>query len=275
MNNQDLYERIKKKKSYLCVGLDIDIDKIPNFIRKMDDPIFSFAKSIIDATSKYCIAFKPNIAFYETYGADGWRALEKTIDYIKSEYPDIFTIADAKRCDIHNTSKRYAKAYFEHLNFDSITISPYMGEDSVEPFLKYKDKHTILLVLTSNSGAKDFQLNQCNDKKLFHQVIESSIKWQNSKQLMYVVGANHTDLISNIREIVPDNFLLIPGVGAQGGNLREISQVAMNDKCGIIVNSSRSIIYSSSGKDFDKAASISAEKIKVQMENFLKEKKII
>ena len=275
MNNQDLYERIKKKKSYLSVGLDIDIDKIPNFIRKMDDPIFSFAKSIIDATSKYCIAFKPNIAFYETYGANGWRALEKTIDYIKSEYPDIFTIADAKRCDIHNTSKRYAKAYFEHLNFDSITISPYMGEDSVEPFLKYKDKHTILLVLTSNSGAKDFQLSQCNDKKLFHQVIESSIKWQNSKQLMYVVGANHTDLISNIREIVPDNFLLIPGVGAQGGNLREISQVAMNDKCGIIVNSSRSIIYSSSGKDFDKAASISAEKIKDQMENFLKEKKII
>ena len=275
MNNKNLYERIKKKKSFLCVGLDIDIEKIPNFLRKNNDPIFSFAKSIIDATSKYCIAYKPNIAFYETYGVDGWKALEKIIDYIKSEYPDIFTIADAKRCDIENTSRRYAKAYFERLNFDSITISPYMGKDSVEPFLEYKDKYTILLALTSNSGANDFQFNQFSEKKLYQQVIESSIKWKNSQQLMYVVGANHTDLISSIRRIVPDNFLLIPGIGTQGGDLKQISQAAMNDKCGIIVNSSRSIIYSSNGKDFEKTASISAKKIKDEMENLLKEKKII
>lgn len=275
MNNQDLYERIKKKKSFLCVGLDIDIDKIPNFLRKNDDPIFSFAKSIIDATSKYCIAYKPNIAFYETYGVDGWKALEKIINYIKSKYPDIFTIADAKRCDIQNTSERYAKAYFERLNFDSITISPYMGKDSVEPFLRYKDKHTILLALTSNSGAKDFQFNQCNGKKLYQQVIESSMKWENSKQLMYVIGANHTDIILNIRKIIPDNFLLIPGIGAQGGNLKQISQAAMNDKCGIIVNASRSIIYSSNGKDYENSASTSAKKIQDEMENLLKEKKII
>ena len=184
MNNQDLYEKIKKKKSFLCVGLDIDLDKIPDFLRNNNDPIFSFGKSIIDATAKYCIAYKPNIAFYETYGIDGWRALEKTIDYIKSKHPDIFTIADAKRCDIENTSERYAKAYFDRLNFDAITVSPYMGKDSIEPFLNYKDKHTILLALTSNPGAKDFQFNQYNGKKLYQQVIESSMKWKNSEQLI-------------------------------------------------------------------------------------------
>ena len=275
MNNQDLYEKIKKKKSFLCVGLDIDLDKIPDFLRNNNDPIFSFGKSIIDATAKYCIAYKPNIAFYETYGIDGWRALEKTIDYIKSKHPDIFTIADAKRCDIENTSERYAKAYFDRLNFDAITVSPYMGKDSVEPFLNYKNKHTILLALTSNPGAKDFQFNQYNGKKLYQQVIESSMKWKNSEQLIYVVGANHTSLISNIRRIVPDNFLLIPGVGAQGGNLKEISLSGMNNKCGIIVNASRSIIYSSSGKDYENTASISAKRIKEEMEYLLIKKKII
>ncbi len=275
MNNQILYERIKKKKSFLCVGLDIDLDKIPTTLKNDSDPIFSFGKSIIDATASYCVAFKPNIAFYETYGVEGWKALEKTIDYLNLKYPDIFTIADAKRCDIKNTSERYAKAYFERLNFDSITVSPYMGRDSVEPFLKFKNKHTILLALTSNSGAKDFQFNNYEGKMLYQQVIESSRKWKNSEQLMYVIGANHSDLISKIRKIVPNNFFLIPGVGAQGGNLKEVAVNGMNDNCGILVNASRSIIYSSSGTDFENSAHDSAKKLKDQMENLLREKQII
>ena len=219
MKKEDLLIQIKTKKSFLCIGLDTDIQKIPKFLLESEDPIFEFNKKIIDATNSYCVAYKPNIAFYESLGINGWKALEKTINYINSSYPEIFTIADAKRGDIGNTSSMYAKAYFETLNFDSITINPYMGKDSVEPFLQYKNKHTILLALTSNVGAFDFQTKNIvdNSNKLYEEVIKTSTSWENSNQLMYVVGATKASYLKEIRNIVPNNFLLIPGVGAQGG----------------------------------------------------------
>jgi orotidine-5'-phosphate decarboxylase len=271
MKKKDLISQIKRKKSFLCIGLDTDINKIPKFLLDTDDPIFEFNKKIIDATNSYCVAYKPNIAFYESLGLNGWKALEKTINYINSYYPEIFTIADAKRGDIGNTSSMYAKAYFETLNFDSITINPYMGKDSVEPFLEYQNKHTIILALTSNVGAFDFQTKNIadNSKKLYEEVIRTSTSWKNSNQLMYVVGATKASYLKEIRNIVPNNFLLIPGVGAQGGDLKEVCDNGLNNEVGLLINSSRSIIYASNDTNFDIDAAKNAQEIQSQMEDIL------
>lgn len=271
MKKEDLISQIKRKKSFLCIGLDTDINKIPKFLLDTDDPIFEFNKKIIDATNSYCVAYKPNIAFYESLGLNGWKALEKTINYINSYYPEIFTIADAKRGDIGNTSSMYAKAYFETLNFDSITINPYMGKDSVEPFLEYQNKHTIILALTSNVGAFDFQTKNIadNSKKLYEEVIRTSTSWKNSNQLMYVVGASKASYLKEIRNIVPNNFLLIPGVGAQGGDLKEVCDNGLNNEVGLLINSSRSIIYASNDTNFDIYAAKNAQEIQSQMEDIL------
>ena len=267
MKKEDLLIQIKIKRSFLCIGLDTDIQKIPKFLLKSEDPIFEFNKKIIDATNSYCVAYKPNIAFYESLGINGWKALEKTINYINSSYPEIFTIADAKRGDIGNTSSMYAKAYFETLSFDSITINPYMGKDSVEPFLKYKNKHTILLALTSNVGAFDFQTKNIvdNSNKLYEEVIKTSTSWENSNQLMYVVGATKASYLKEIRNIVPNNFLLIPGVGAQGGDLKEVCDNGLNNEVGLLINSSRSIIYASNDTNFDIDAAKNAQEIQSHM----------
>jgi len=271
MKKEDLLIQIKTKRSFLCIGLDTDIQKIPKFLLKSEDPIFEFNKKIIDATNSYCVAYKPNIAFYESLGINGWKALEKTINYINSSYPEIFTIADAKRGDIGNTSSMYAKAYFETLNFDSITINPYMGKDSVEPFLKYKNKHTILLALTSNVGAFDFQTKNIvdNSNKLYEEVIKTSTSWKNSNQLMYVVGATKASYLKEIRNIVPNSFLLIPGVGAQGGDLKEVCDNGLNNEVGLLINSSRSIIYASNDTNFDIDAAKNAQEIQSQMGDIL------
>ena len=271
MKKEDLISQIKRKKSFLCIGLDTDINKIPKFLLDTDDPIFEFNKKIIDATNSYCVAYKPNIAFYESLGLNGWKALEKTINYINSYYPEIFTIADAKRGDIGNTSSMYAKAYFETLNFDSITINPYMGKDSVEPFLEYQNKHTIILALTSNVGAFDFQTKNIadNSKKLYEEVIRTSTSWKNSNQLMYVVGATKASYLKEIRNIVPNNFLLIHGVGAQGGDLKEVCDNGLNNEVGLLINSSRSIIYASNDTNFDIDAAKNAQEIQSQMEDIL------
>lgn len=267
MKKEDLLIQIKTKKSFLCIGLDTDIQKIPKFLLESEDPIFEFNKKIIDATNSYCVAYKPNIAFYESLGINGWKALEKTINYLNSSYPEIFTIADAKRGDIGNTSSMYAKAYFETLNFDSITINPYMGKDSVEPFLEYKNKHTILLALTSNVGAFDFQTKKIvdNSNKLYEEVIKTSTSWENSNQLMYVVGATKASYLKEIRNIVPNNFLLVPGVGAQGGDLKEVCDNGLNNEVGLLINSSRSIIYASNDTNFDIDAAKNAQEIQSQM----------
>jgi len=244
MKLNDLTSEIIRKKSYLCVGLDIDISKIPSEFLKFQDPIYEFAKRIIDITSKYVIAYKPNLAFFESYGSNGFKSLEKIMKYLNSNYPEIFTIADAKRGDISNSSLMYSKAYFETLGFDSITLSPYMGKDSIEPFLVFKNKFAILLALTSNDGHKDFQLQKKNDSYLYEDVIKKSQTYENSNRLMYVVGANHFTLLKNIRRIIPNSFLLIPGFGEQGGDLEKVSNLAINDTVGYIVNSSRIILYS-------------------------------
>lgn len=277
MKKEDLLIQIKTKKSFLCIGLDTDIQKIPKFLLKSEDPIFEFNKKIIDATNSYCVAYKPNIAFYESLGINGWKALEKTINYINSSYPEIFTIADAKRGDIGNTSSMYAKAYFETLNFDSITINPYMGKDSVEPFLKYKNKHTILLALTSNVGAFDFQTKNIvdNSNKLYEEVIKTSTSWENSNQLMYVVGATKASYLKEIRNIVPNNFLLIPGVGAQGGDLKEVCDNGLNNEVGLLINSSRSIIYASNDTNFDIDAAKNAQEIQSQMGDILSSRGLV
>ena len=271
MKKEDLLNQIKSKKSFLCIGLDTDIKKIPKFLLDSDDPIFNFNKKIIDATNKYCIAYKPNIAFYESQGLNGWKALEQTIDYINTNYPEIFTIADAKRGDIGNTSSMYAKAYFETLNFDSITISPYMGKDSVEPFLEYKNKHTILLALTSNIGAFDFQTKNVgkNSNQLYEEVIKTSTSWKNADQLMYVIGATKATYLKKIRKIIPNNFLLIPGIGAQRGNLNDVCDNGMNQEVGLLINSSRSIIYASNDTKFEIDAAKSAQEIQSKMEAIL------
>lgn len=277
MKKEDLLIQIKTKRSFLCIGLDTDIQKIPKFLLKSEDPIFEFNKKIIDATNSYCVAYKPNIAFYESLGINGWKALEKTINYINSSYPEIFTIADAKRGDIGNTSSMYAKAYFETLNFDSITINPYMGKDSVEPFLEYKNKHTILLALTSNVGAFDFQTKNIvdNSNKLYEEVIKTSTSWENSNQLMYVVGATKASYLKEIRNIVPNNFLLIPGVGAQGGDLKEVCDNGLNNEVGLLINSSRSIIYASNDTNFDIDAAKNAQEIQSQMEDILSSRGLV
>ena len=277
MKKEDLLIQIKTKRSFLCIGLDTDIQKIPKFLLKSEDPIFEFNKKIIDATNSYCVAYKPNIAFYESLGISGWKALEKTIKYINSSYPEIFTIADAKRGDIGNTSSMYAKAYFETLNFDSITINPYMGKDSVEPFLKYKNKHTILLALTSNVGAFDFQTKNIvdNSNKLYEEVIKTSTCWENSNQLMYVVGATKASYLKEIRNIVPNSFLLIPGVGAQGGDLKEVCDNGLNNEVGLLINSSRSIIYASNDTNFDIDAAKNAQEIQSQMGDILSSRGLV
>ncbi|MBM1106310.1 orotidine-5'-phosphate decarboxylase [Aurantibacter crassamenti] len=270
MTTKQLVEQIHKKKSFLCIGLDTDLEKIPAHLLQEEDPIFAFNKAIIDATHHLCVAYKPNIAFYEAYGMKGWLALQKTIEYLNEKHPEIFTIADAKRGDIGNTSTRYAKAFFEELGFDSLTIAPYMGRDSVEPFLEFTDKHTILLALTSNDGAFDFQTKIVNGTELYKTVIEVSRTYQNCENLMYVVGATKASYLAEIRKIVPDSFLLVPGVGAQGGNLFEVCRYGMNKDVGLLVNSSRGIIYASKNEDFAEAAAKNAEKLQQEMETELK-----
>ena len=265
MTTQKLIEQIHKKKSFLCIGLDVDLDKIPKHLLKEKDPIFAFNKAIVDATHHLCVAYKPNIAFYEAYGLKGWKALKKTIEYINENHPEIFTIADAKRGDIGNTSGRYAKAFFEDLAFDSLTVAPYMGKDSVEPFLAFKNKHTILLTLTSNEGSSDFQTQKINEKELYKHILETSKTWKNSENLMYVVGATKAEHLAEIRQIIPDSFLLVPGVGAQGGDLQEVCKYGMNDNVGLLINSSRGIIYASQDENFAQVAAKKASELQQQM----------
>lgn len=273
MTKKELFEQIQKKESFLCVGLDSDPLKLPESVQHFDDPVFEFNKRIIDATKDYCVAYKPNIAFYEAQGPKGWDSLQKTLDYIPKE---IFTISDAKRGDIGNTSSLYARAFFESMQFDSVTVAPYMGKDSVVPFLEYKDKWVILLALTSNIGGLDFQTKRLeNGEFLFERVLRKSLEWGDENNLMYVVGATRADLLTRIRKIVPDSFLLIPGVGAQGGSLKGVAEHGLNKECGLLVNSSRGIIFASSESDFDLVAKNEAEKIQQQMSTLLREKKII
>ena len=288
MNRSELFKNIIGKKSFLCIGLDTDLQKIPRHLLKSEDPVFEFNKEIIDATHDMCVAYKPNLAFYECLGTQGWMALEKTINYINKNYPDQFTIADAKRGDIGNTSKMYAQAFFEKLNFDSITVTPYMGEDSVTPFLEYKNKWVILLALTSNKGADDFEkLPIANEASklghteralpaarqgrlaLFETVLKKSSEWGNADNMMYVVGATQASMLNDVRKIVPDHFLLVPGVGAQGGSLQDVAKNAMNKQCGLLVNSSRSIIYAGNDAHFAKAARAEAFKMQQEMEELL------
>lgn len=269
MTTAQLISEIKKKQSFLCVGLDVDLEKIPEFLLQEEDPIFSFNKAIIDATHQYTVAYKPNTAFYEAYGINGWKSLEKTIVYLNEKYPEIYTIADAKRGDIGNTSSRYAKAFFEDLGFDSVTVAPYMGKDSIEPFLAFKNKHTILLALTSNEGAFDFQTKSVNGRELYKEVLEVSKTWKNSENLMYVVGATKAEYLAEIRKIVPNNFLLVPGVGAQGGNLKDVCKYGMSDNIGLLINSSRGIIYASNNDDFAAAAAQEAQKMQLEMKTIL------
>ena len=269
MTTPQLIEQIKIKKSFLCVGLDVDLNKIPTHLLALEDPIFEFNKAIIDATHDLAVAYKPNTAFYEAYGIKGWISLQKTIQYINENFPEIFTIADAKRGDIGNTSAMYAKAFFEDLNFDSITVAPYMGKDSVEPFLTFENKHTILLALTSNEGAFDFQTLHVDGKELYKQVLETSKTWKNSENLMYVVGATKAEYFTEIRKIVPDSFLLVPGVGAQGGSLSEVCKYGMNANVGLLINSSRGIIYASKETDFASKAREEALKMQEEMESIL------
>ena len=265
MTTQQLINQVKKKQSFLCIGLDVDLNKIPKYLLVDSDPIFAFNKAIIDATHHLCVAYKPNTAFYEAYGIKGWQALEKTINYLNKNYPEIFTIADAKRGDIGNTSTMYAKAFFDDLGFDSVTVAPYMGKDSVEPFLAFKDKHTILLALTSNQGAFDFQTLSVNNNQLYKEVLKVSKSWENSENLMYVVGATKAEYLTEIRQIIPNSFLLVPGVGAQGGNLQEVCKYGMTDTIGLLINSSRGVIYASQGEDFADAAAKKAQEIQSQM----------
>ena len=295
MTRIQLFEQIKKKRSFLCVGLDTDITKIPKHLLDAEDPVFEFNRQIIDATQEFCVAYKPNLAFYESLGASGWISLEKTLQYI----PDnIFTIADAKRGDIGNTSLLYAKAFFEQMNFDAVTVVPYMGEDSVTPFLNFKSTATksqemaphpfgegqggeanhwvILLALTSNMGATSFQMLETSSNQfLFEQVIETSKQWGTPDNMMYVVGATRTEQLQDIRKLIPDHFLLVPGVGAQGGSLQEVAKFGMNNQCGLLINSSRKIIYASGEKDFAQAASKAANEMQQEMEVLLKQKGIL
>ena len=270
MTKQELIEQIKTKRSFLCVGLDTDIKKIPAHLLDADDPIFSFNKAIIDSTAPYCIAYKPNLAFYESNGVKGWISFEKTIQYLSENYPDHFIIADAKRGDIGNTSSMYARTFFEEMNLDSLTVAPYMGEDSVTPFLQYPGKWVILLALTSNKGSHDIQLTEDNSgERLFEKVLKRSQQWGNDENMMYVVGATQGKLFADIRKIVPNHFLLVPGVGAQGGSLEEVCEYGMNADCGLIVNSSRAIIYADSTERFAEVAGEKAREVQEEMSSIL------
>ncbi|MEW6774046.1 MAG: orotidine-5'-phosphate decarboxylase [Bacteroidota bacterium] len=277
MNKQTLINLIKKYQSFLCVGLDPDVEKIPAHLKNEPDILFEFNAAIIDATSKYCVAYKPNFAFYEMYGSEGISSLEKTIRYIKINYPDKFIIADAKRGDIGNTSEKYARSVFEKLDCDAITLSPYMGRDSILPFLKHKDKWAIILGITSNEGADDFQKMLCENKKpLFVNVIEKSKEWGTQDNIMYVIGATHqTEVLKEIRKIIPDHFILIPGIGTQGGKLEDVANATMNDEIGIIVNVSRDILYADNTENFALAAKIQAQHYQQKMKKILQERKLL
>ncbi|WP_298523955.1 orotidine-5'-phosphate decarboxylase [uncultured Porphyromonas sp.] len=276
MTRDELFENIKRKKSFLCVGLDTDVRKIPQFLLEEDDPIFAFNKRIIDATAHLCVAYKPNLAFYESMGSFGLQAFEKTVEYIQTNYPDQFIIADAKRGDIGNTSDMYARSFFEHLKVDALTVAPYMGSDSVLPFLKYPGRWVILLALTSNEGAFDFQLSQVDgEEALFERVLRKSKEWGSSDQLMYVVGATKADMLERVRAIVPDAFLLVPGVGSQNGSLEDVARFGLNSQCGLLVNASRSIIYADSTEAFANAAGAEAEKLRRQMADILIKNKLV
>ena len=276
MTRDELFENIKRKKSFLCVGLDTDVRKIPQFLLEEDDPIFAFNKRIIDATAHLCVAYKPNLAFYESMGSFGLQAFEKTVEYIQTNYPDQFIIADAKRGDIGNTSDMYARSFFEHLKVDALTVAPYMGSDSVLPFLKYPGRWVILLALTSNEGASDFQLSQVDgEEALFERVLRKSKDWGSSDQLMYVVGATKADMLERVRAIVPDAFLLVPGVGSQNGSLEDVARFGLNSQCGLLVNASRSIIYTDSTEAFANAAGAEAEKLRRQMADILIKNKLV
>ena len=274
MTKQELVTQIREKASFLCVGLDTDIEKIPSFLLDKEDPVFEFNKMIIDATKDYCVAYKPNIAFYESMGVSGWQSLEKTLAYIPS---DIFTISDAKRGDIGNTSKMYAKAFFENMNFDSVTVAPYMGEDSVRPFTDFPNKWVILLGLTSNVGSGDFQKEklQDNDQFLYEKVLKKSQEWGTTENMMYVIGATHGKTFESIREIIPNHFLLVPGVGAQGGSLTDVAKYGLNNECGLLVNSSRGIIYADQTENFAEVARAKAHEMQKEMQQILKNAGII
>ena len=272
MTKQELFENIQRKKSFLCVGLDTDVNKIPEHLfDESDDPIFAFNKAIIDATADLCVAYKPNLAFYESLGLEGWEVLERTVEYIRTNYPDQFIIADAKRGDIGNTSAMYARTFFGNMEFDSVTVAPYMGEDSVTPFLTYEDKWVTLLALTSNKGAFDFQFMKDAEtgERLFEKVLKTSLNWGTDENMMYVVGAAKAEMLTDIRAIIPEHFLLVPGVGAQGGSLAEVAKYGLNSTCGLLVNSSRQIIYASQDADYAKAARLEAEKVQLEMEQIL------
>lgn len=274
MTREELYKLMVAKKSFLCVGLDSDISKLPKHLMDCEDPVFEFNKQIIDATLPYTVAYKPNLAFYESRGLKGWQSLEKTIQHLNKFSDQVFTIADAKRGDIGNTSKMYAKSFFGNdnasLNFNAVTVAPYMGEDSVSPFLEYKGKWVILLALTSNKGAENFQLLEFNGKKLFETVLEKSQQWADADNMMYVVGATQAKMLAEVRKIIPDHFLLVPGVGAQGGSLEEVAKYGLNNQIGLIVNASRSIIFASGGTDFALKAKEEAQKMQQEMQQLMK-----
>lgn len=267
MTAHQIFDQIKKKRSFLCIGLDTDLKKIPHHLLKEEDPIFEFNREIIEATNDITIAYKPNLAFYEAQGAEGWKSLEKTVDHIKTRYPEIFLIADAKRGDIGNTSGMYAEAFFTRMNFDAVTVAPYMGKDSVSPFLQISDKWIILLAVTSNAGASDFQFikENRNGDELYKRVIKTAKEWGNVNNMMFVVGATKAELLADIRKLIPDHFLLIPGIGAQGGSLEEVVKFGMNQQCGLIVNSSRSIIYADNSDEFAAAAREQAKIVQAEM----------
>lgn len=276
MKRLELIENIRRKKSFLCVGLDPDIKKIPGHLLGEESPVFAFNKAVIDATAQYAVAYKPNLAFYETLGVQGWVAFEKTVAYLRENYPDQFIIADAKRGDIGNTAKMYARSFYEQVGVDAVTVAPYMGEDSVKPFLEYDDKWTVLLALTSNKGSQDFQMiEDKNGARLFERVVKRAGRWGSPVNLMYVVGATRGELIADVRRMAPRNFFLVPGVGAQGGSLEEVAQYGMIDECGLLVNSSRGIIYASSGEDFAEAAGREAGKLAAQMAELLQKYGVI
>jgi orotidine-5'-phosphate decarboxylase len=272
MTKDILINQIRQKNSFLCIGLDVDLDKIPPHLLRLEDPIFEFNKQIIEATHDLVVAYKPNTAFYEAYGIAGWKSLEKTINYLNERYPEIFTIADAKRGDIGNTSTRYAKAFFEQLNFDALTVAPYMGRDSVEPFLAFTDKFTILLALTSNKGGLDFQGLDAGNLQVFEQVLKKSTTWKGTSQLMYVVGATKPEYFKKIRKIVPNSFLLVPGIGAQGGDLVSVCNNGMTEDIGLLINSSRAIIYAGNGSDFTKKVREKAIELQEKMKEILASK---
>jgi orotidine-5'-phosphate decarboxylase len=275
MNHQQLFDNIVRKRSFLCVGLDSEIDKIPESLLKKKDPVLEFNKAIIDSTAKYTVAYKPNVAFYESNGPEGWNTLDATVRYIREKYPDIFVIADAKRGDIGNTSKMYARAFLEKMPFDAVTVAPYMGEDSVTPFLSFEGKWVVLLALTSNKGADDFQYHNEDGIKLFERVLTVSQKWGSVNNLMYVVGATRAEMLKDIRKIVPEHFLLVPGVGAQGGALSAVAKYGMTNKCGLLVNSSRGIIFADDSATFAKTAGEKAKEMQEEMSQYLAERNII